>query len=321
MDTVRWRSATALLLFIGFAGTAAAQLLDPAVRADAHLVAAKRAFERGDYRKANDRFEQLRKMAEEGLIVLPPDFHFFSARTLFEIDEYDRAQLAVSLYINSAGRNGRHYSAALELLVDLQEKRDELVAKAEAERKVREAQVEADRRAQEARAEAVRRAKAEEQAEQARQVERKQFKTRSAIRRLGKLARLRHWCMTEYHTTCSPKKSISEFPYPEVFKLDFDGSNELSIRAWDRSNSIIEAPIHVDISNMEIYEDQGYQMTEHEFFLKLRGRTGTATVESDVIVYEGDSYCRGDDFLYIEMYYRGNTRKDNCHRQLRSCSC
>ena len=120
--------------------------LSPEIQVDRLLVQADREIKEGDHWSAVFTFERILAVCEEHGLDIPAEFWFRHAGVLNGAGLHERAIEASTRYLKEAGRDGKHYQAALELLdaaeVGLAEaKREEARAKAAAERAAREAEV------------------------------------------------------------------------------------------------------------------------------------------------------------------------------------
>ena len=134
------------MLFVIVPGTASGGAeLPPEIQVDRLLVQAEREIEDGEHWSAVFTFERILEVCEEHELQIPIEFWFRQAGVLHSAGQHERAIEASTRYLQKAGRDGKHYQAALELLdaaeVGLAEARwEEARAKAAAERAAREAE-------------------------------------------------------------------------------------------------------------------------------------------------------------------------------------
>ena len=136
--------STAVLALL-FALNSRGEELPPEIQVDRLLVQAEREIEDGEHWSAVFTFERILAVCEEHGLSIPTEFWFRQAGVLHSAGLDERAVEAATRYLQEAGRDGKHYQAALELLdaaeVGLAEaRREEARAKAAAEGAAREAE-------------------------------------------------------------------------------------------------------------------------------------------------------------------------------------
>ena len=102
--------------------TEAAAQLPPEIMADRYLVQAERLMKEKDFKAALEAMEKIVALQKEHDLKLPDGFHFKYAQIAMSAGLIEAAIEAVSRYLVAAGREGKFYREALELL-DQAEKR------------------------------------------------------------------------------------------------------------------------------------------------------------------------------------------------------
>ena len=102
------------LLLLG-APPAVAQL-PPEIQADFHLLRAEQAIGESDTARAMVEFDKIVLLQKEHELDLPDEFHFRYAQVASAADLPEQAHEAVVKYLTVAGREGRHYEEALQLM-------------------------------------------------------------------------------------------------------------------------------------------------------------------------------------------------------------
>ena len=105
--------------------TEAAAQLPPEIMADRYLVQAERLMNEKDYKAALEAMEKIVALQKEHDLKLPDEFHFKYAQIAISAGLLDAAIDAVSRYLVAAGRTGKFYREALELLDQAEKKRAE----------------------------------------------------------------------------------------------------------------------------------------------------------------------------------------------------
>ena len=112
----------------------------PEVQVDRLLVQAEREIKDGEHWSAVVTFERILAVCEEHGLAIPAEFWFRQAGVLNSAGLHERAIEASTRYLTEAGRDGKNYQAALELLdaaeVGLAEARRETEAAERAAREV-----------------------------------------------------------------------------------------------------------------------------------------------------------------------------------------
>ena len=108
-----------ILLLLG-ALPAVAQL-PPEILADSYLLRAEQAIEEGDPTRARAEIDKTLELVKEHDLDLPEEFHFRYAKAAAAVGLPEQALEAVVKYLTLAGREGRHYEEALELMNQAQD--------------------------------------------------------------------------------------------------------------------------------------------------------------------------------------------------------
>ena len=127
-------SATFLALAIPATPISHGQQLPPDIQVDRLLVQAERETASGDHWSAAITLEGILEIHEEHGLESPAEFWFRQAGVLHSAGLDERAIEASTRYLKEAGRDGKHYQAALELLDAALEAVDDARHTAEAER-------------------------------------------------------------------------------------------------------------------------------------------------------------------------------------------
>ncbi|MDE2763461.1 MAG: hypothetical protein OXQ94_05110, partial [Gemmatimonadota bacterium] len=94
-----------------------AQELPPAIEADRLRLVADQQVLDNDLIGALGNLDRIVALLRANSLDIPPDLWFRDAEVALKAHLDDRARESASRYLKSAGRNGEHYQAALELLV------------------------------------------------------------------------------------------------------------------------------------------------------------------------------------------------------------
>ncbi len=105
--------------------TEAAAQLPPEIMADRYLVQAERLMKEKDYKAALEAMEKIVALQKEHDLKLPDEFHFKYAQIAMSAGLLEAAIDAVSRYLVAAGRTGKFYREALELLDQAEQKQAE----------------------------------------------------------------------------------------------------------------------------------------------------------------------------------------------------
>ena len=109
--------------------------LPPEILVDRHLVRVERLLADEDYRAAQDMMTQIIALQRDYDVALPAEFPFKFAQVAFAAGRAETALEHVNEYLLAAGRDGRFYREALELL----DSAENAVRQADAERRRAEA--------------------------------------------------------------------------------------------------------------------------------------------------------------------------------------
>ena len=105
--------------------TVPATQLPPEIMADRYLVQAERLMKEKDYKAALEAMEKIVALQKEHDLKLPDEFHFKYAQIAMSAGLIEAAIDAVSRYLVAAGRTGKFYREALELLDQAEKKQAE----------------------------------------------------------------------------------------------------------------------------------------------------------------------------------------------------
>ena len=107
-------SVLVAVLLGGF--TEAVAQLPPEIMADRYLVQAERLMKEKEFKAALEAMEKIVALQKEHDLTLPAEFHFKYAQIAQSAGLLDPAIAAVNRYLVAAGRAGKFYREALELL-------------------------------------------------------------------------------------------------------------------------------------------------------------------------------------------------------------
>ena len=96
---------------------AAAAELPPDVMVDKHLLQAKMLSEEKDHKGALEAMDRVVALQKEHDLTLPDEFSYQYAQTAFSAGSMQAAIDSANRYLSVAGREGKYYREALELLV------------------------------------------------------------------------------------------------------------------------------------------------------------------------------------------------------------
>ena len=111
-------------VWLGFMTVAAAQL-PPEIMVDRYLLRADRLMEANDPKGALEVMGKIIALQKEHGLTLPDEFHFKHAKVALSAGSVQDATNAVNTYLLEAGRQGKFYREALELL-DKVEQREQI---------------------------------------------------------------------------------------------------------------------------------------------------------------------------------------------------
>ena len=101
--------------------TAAAGQLPPDIQVDRYLLRAERLMEAKDPKGALELMGKIVALQKEHGLTLPKEFHFKHAKVALSAGEVQEALEAVNKYLVEAGREGKFYREALELLEEAEQ--------------------------------------------------------------------------------------------------------------------------------------------------------------------------------------------------------
>ena len=108
------------LLILFLPGSIVAQELPPEIRADKFLLEATKAMENGDPEKALSALQKIEALDVEP----PPMFAYTYGKVLVKqgtgVDEWRKGQSLLKAFVISVGRDSKHYTSTLELLVEVE---------------------------------------------------------------------------------------------------------------------------------------------------------------------------------------------------------
>ena len=117
MTRIRWNAA--LIAGVGAVVSlcpVAAQELPPAMEVDRLLLLAERHSENRDWRAALETLDRILALQSEHNVEVSASVWFRHAQAALRADFPERVRASVVRYVEAAGREGEHYSAALELI-------------------------------------------------------------------------------------------------------------------------------------------------------------------------------------------------------------
>ena len=109
-----------LILTLWGSASAIAQL-PPEIRADSYLLRAEQAIGEGDQARTRDEIGKIILLERAHELDLADEFHFRYAKAADMAGMPEQAHEAVVKYLTAAGRGGRHYVEALELMNKVQD--------------------------------------------------------------------------------------------------------------------------------------------------------------------------------------------------------
>ena len=168
---------------LALAAALLAAQLPPDVQVDRLWLRAERQIESGEYLSALTSLDEILDLQTEHDVATPESFWFSHAVASHEASLHRQAAASAIRYVESAGRTGEHYQAALELLdvaeaAAARQERAEREAEARQERAEREAEARQERAEREAEA---RRAAVDAQAEETAAREREMAKVAAEL--------------------------------------------------------------------------------------------------------------------------------------------
>ena len=111
--------------------TVPATQLPPEIMADRYLVQAERLMKEKDYAAALEAMNKIIALQKEHGLKLPGEFHFKYAQVALSAGLLEAAIDSASKYLVAAGRAGKFYREALELLDEAEKKQAEILEKEE----------------------------------------------------------------------------------------------------------------------------------------------------------------------------------------------
>ena len=103
-----------VLILLGV--TSADAQLPPEILADSYLLRAEQAIGGGDHSRARAEIDKIILLQKEHELDLDEEFHFRYAKVAAAADLPEQSHEAVVKYLTLAGREGRHYVEALDLM-------------------------------------------------------------------------------------------------------------------------------------------------------------------------------------------------------------
>ena len=105
-----------LIPLLLLAATPSAAQLPPEIQADSYLLRAEQAISGDDHSRARAEIDRIILLQKEHELDLYDEFHFRYAKAAAAADLPEQAHEAVVKYLTLAGRDGKHYQKALELM-------------------------------------------------------------------------------------------------------------------------------------------------------------------------------------------------------------
>ena len=122
MPSMRAMSVVSIvLLLVTLPAVLVAAQLPPEIQADRYLMQAERAVSDQDFLGAKTAMDAVLELQERHDLELPDQFSFRYAEVLDQLGLYEEAVRYVTEYLNVAGRDGKYYRDALELLDSAEE--------------------------------------------------------------------------------------------------------------------------------------------------------------------------------------------------------
>ena len=134
-----------VLLWLLLPAVVTAMQLPPQIQTDRYFLQAERAIDEQDFLRAKTAMDAMLELQVQHDLELPEQFSFRYAEVLDRLGLYDEAIKYVTEYLTVAGRDGKYYREALELL----DSAEETSRRVQAERELAEAaqrQAEAEKR-------------------------------------------------------------------------------------------------------------------------------------------------------------------------------
>ena len=111
----------AVLILILWGAVPSLAQLPPEILADSYLLRGEQAIGEGDPARARAEIDKILDLEKEHELDLGEEFHFRYAKAAAAAGLPEQALEAVEKYLTLAGREGRHYVEALELMNQAQE--------------------------------------------------------------------------------------------------------------------------------------------------------------------------------------------------------
>ncbi|MCH8075302.1 MAG: formylglycine-generating enzyme family protein [SAR324 cluster bacterium] len=96
---------------------AAPSALPREIQADRFLLKARKAYTKKDWKTASEFFAKIQNLETE----IPHDFHYFYGKTLRNQRDLAAAKVEIVKYLQKARRDGKYYTAALEVLNEIED--------------------------------------------------------------------------------------------------------------------------------------------------------------------------------------------------------
>ena len=126
-----WVAIAIVFLAVTFSSGNVNAGLPKEVLKDKYLMGLSQALKNEDHKKALSYFKKLDKLK----VKLPVSTWYFRGETYYKLENFTKANKALSTYIKKAGKKGKYYKEALTLLLDAEEKGAKAkVAKAKAKK-------------------------------------------------------------------------------------------------------------------------------------------------------------------------------------------
>ena len=135
-----WAAAVArVFLWLLLPAVVAALQLPPDIQADRYLVEAEKQIQEQEYEGAKAAMDRILALQAQHGLEIPEEFFYRYAEVLDRLELHDEAIEFATKYLTLAGRDGAHYRAALELLVEVEQAKVAAEAAAEEARRRAEA--------------------------------------------------------------------------------------------------------------------------------------------------------------------------------------
>ena len=111
------RGICGVVVFVLLSAPAAVAQLPPEILVDQYLLEADQRMAQKDAAGTSEAIQRVLALQKEHDLTLPVEFHFKSAQVAFAAGSFPSAMESVNQYLLAAGRDGKFYQKALELLL------------------------------------------------------------------------------------------------------------------------------------------------------------------------------------------------------------